>query len=68
MVKVGLWCVQDEPALRPSMKSVVMMLEGIIDVSIPPCPSSSSGCRKRSNVASGSVSLALDFPTWRIYL
>ncbi|XP_044461410.1 G-type lectin S-receptor-like serine/threonine-protein kinase LECRK3 [Mangifera indica] len=43
MVKVGLWCVQDEQALRPSMKSVVMMLEGITDVSIPPCPSSSSG-------------------------
>ncbi|KAJ0096992.1 hypothetical protein Patl1_27793 [Pistacia atlantica] len=41
MVKVGLWCVQDEPALRLSMKSVVMMLEGITDVSIPPCPTSS---------------------------
>ncbi|XP_044479997.1 G-type lectin S-receptor-like serine/threonine-protein kinase LECRK1 [Mangifera indica] len=43
LVKVGLWCVQDEPALRPSMKSVVMMLEGITDVSIPPCPTSSLG-------------------------
>ncbi|EXB54677.1 G-type lectin S-receptor-like serine/threonine-protein kinase RLK1 [Morus notabilis] len=41
MVKVGLWCIQDEPALRPSMKSVVFMLEGIKDVSIPPCPTSS---------------------------
>ncbi|KAI7985007.1 G-type lectin S-receptor-like serine/threonine-protein kinase LECRK4 [Camellia lanceoleosa] len=38
MVKVGLWCIQDEPALRPSMKSVVLMLEGITDISIPPCP------------------------------
>ncbi|GMN49694.1 hypothetical protein TIFTF001_018852 [Ficus carica] len=38
LVKVGLWCIQDEPALRPSMKSVVLMLEGISDVSIPPCP------------------------------
>ncbi|XP_044480009.1 G-type lectin S-receptor-like serine/threonine-protein kinase RLK1 [Mangifera indica] len=43
LVKVGLWCVQDEPALRPSMKSVVMMLEGITDISIPPCPTSSLG-------------------------
>ncbi|XP_031279780.1 G-type lectin S-receptor-like serine/threonine-protein kinase LECRK1 [Pistacia vera] len=43
MVKVGLWCVQDEPALCPSMKTMVMMLEGITDVSIPPCPTSSSG-------------------------
>ncbi|CAL5361461.1 unnamed protein product [Camellia sinensis] len=38
MVKVGLWCIQDEPALRPSMKSVVLMLEGITDISIRPCP------------------------------
>ncbi|XP_018859485.1 G-type lectin S-receptor-like serine/threonine-protein kinase LECRK1 [Juglans regia] len=39
MVKVGLWCIQDEPALRPSMKSVVSMLEGnITDISVPPCP------------------------------
>ncbi|PON43480.1 S-receptor-like serine/threonine-protein kinase [Trema orientale] len=42
MVKVGLWCIQDEPALRPSMKSVVLMLEGITDVSVPPCPTSST--------------------------
>ncbi|KAJ0097289.1 hypothetical protein Patl1_27803 [Pistacia atlantica] len=34
MVKVGLWCVQDEPALRPSMKSVVMMLEGITELEV----------------------------------
>ena len=26
MVKVGLWSVQIEPALRPSMKSVILML------------------------------------------
>ena len=39
-IKVRLWCVQDEPALRPSMKSAVMMLEGITDTLIPPCPTS----------------------------
>ncbi|WOL11955.1 G-type lectin S-receptor-like serine/threonine-protein kinase LECRK3 [Canna indica] len=38
LVKVGLWCIQSEPALRPNMKNVVMMLEGNIDVSIPPPP------------------------------
>ncbi|CAL5440000.1 unnamed protein product [Camellia sinensis] len=38
MVKVGLRCIQDEPALRPSMKSVVLMLEGITDTSISPSP------------------------------
>jgi tRNA A-37 threonylcarbamoyl transferase component Bud32 len=43
MVKVGLWCIQDEPTLRPSMKSVLLMLEGITEVSIPPCPAPTSG-------------------------
>ncbi|XP_028779008.1 G-type lectin S-receptor-like serine/threonine-protein kinase LECRK3 [Neltuma alba] len=42
MVKVGLWCIQDEPFLRPSMKSVVLMLEGVTEVAIPPCPSPDS--------------------------
>ncbi|KAF3440542.1 hypothetical protein FNV43_RR18826 [Rhamnella rubrinervis] len=42
MVKVGLWCIQDEQVLRPSMKSVVLMLEGITDIASPPCPTSSS--------------------------
>ncbi|XP_057416530.1 G-type lectin S-receptor-like serine/threonine-protein kinase LECRK2 [Lotus japonicus] len=42
MVKVALWCIQDEPVLRPAMKSVVLMLEGITDIAIPPCPNSSS--------------------------
>ncbi|XP_050380805.1 G-type lectin S-receptor-like serine/threonine-protein kinase LECRK3 [Argentina anserina] len=42
MVKVGLWCIQDEPALRPSMKSVVLMLQGVTEVAIPPCPTTMS--------------------------
>ncbi|XP_071733803.1 G-type lectin S-receptor-like serine/threonine-protein kinase LECRK4 isoform X2 [Rutidosis leptorrhynchoides] len=37
-VKVGLWCIQDEPAHRPSIKSVLLMLEGITDIAAPPCP------------------------------
>ncbi|PWA90792.1 S-locus glycoprotein domain-containing protein [Artemisia annua] len=41
LVKVGLWCIQDEPALRPSMKCVLLMLEGITDIATPPCPTSS---------------------------
>jgi len=40
MVMVGMWCIQDEPGIRPSMKSVVLMLEGITDVSVPPHPTS----------------------------
>ncbi|KAL7171377.1 hypothetical protein ACSBR2_036098 [Camellia fascicularis] len=40
MVKVGLWCIQDEPSLRPSMKKVLLMLEGTVDIPIPPIPTS----------------------------
>nr|DAD40005.1 TPA_asm: hypothetical protein HUJ06_014328 [Nelumbo nucifera] len=36
MVKVALWCIQDEPALRPSMKNVILMLEGTVDTPTPP--------------------------------
>ncbi|KAK9949923.1 hypothetical protein M0R45_005432 [Rubus argutus] len=38
MVKVGLWCVQDDPALRPFMKNVILMLEGTMDIPVPPSP------------------------------
>ncbi|PON72512.1 S-receptor-like serine/threonine-protein kinase [Parasponia andersonii] len=38
MVKVGLWCIQDDPALRPSTKNVILMLEGAMDIPIPPSP------------------------------
>jgi hypothetical protein len=41
LVKVGLWCVQEDPALRPSMKIVILMLEGTINIPIPPSPVSS---------------------------
>ncbi|XVF14951.1 hypothetical protein REPUB_Repub09cG0105500 [Reevesia pubescens] len=36
MVSVGLWCIQYEPSLRPSMKMVQLMLEGTVDVPLPP--------------------------------
>ncbi|XP_009601045.2 G-type lectin S-receptor-like serine/threonine-protein kinase LECRK1 [Nicotiana tomentosiformis] len=31
-VKVGLLCIHDNPDLRPSMRNVVLMLEGIMDI------------------------------------
>ncbi|KAL3728903.1 hypothetical protein ACJRO7_033481 [Eucalyptus globulus] len=40
MVKVALWCILEEPSLRPSMRKVLLMLEGTVDIPIPPCPSS----------------------------
>ncbi|XP_052479304.1 G-type lectin S-receptor-like serine/threonine-protein kinase LECRK3 [Gossypium raimondii] len=38
LLKVGIWCVQEEPMLRPSMRIVTMMLDGAIQVPDPPCP------------------------------
>ncbi|KAE8655905.1 hypothetical protein F3Y22_tig00117016pilonHSYRG00506 [Hibiscus syriacus] len=40
MVSVGLWCILDEPTLRPSMKKVLLMLEGTVEIPMPPCPTS----------------------------
>ncbi|KAJ4794570.1 Serine/threonine-protein kinase [Rhynchospora pubera] len=38
--KVAGWCIQDSEACRPSMGKVVLMLQGVIDVGIPPVPHS----------------------------
>ncbi|KAF4359208.1 hypothetical protein F8388_005317 [Cannabis sativa] len=35
---VAIWCIQEDPSLRPSMKKVMLMLEGIVQVSAPPSP------------------------------
>ncbi|XP_020243283.1 LOW QUALITY PROTEIN: G-type lectin S-receptor-like serine/threonine-protein kinase At5g35370 [Asparagus officinalis] len=35
VVKVALWCLQEEPWMRPSMGSVVAMLEGTVEVEEP---------------------------------
>ncbi|XXG69175.1 hypothetical protein AAC387_Pa06g2109 [Persea americana] len=40
VVSVGLWCIQSEPALRPSMKNAILMIEGHMDVQVPPFPTS----------------------------
>ena len=36
MVKVGLWCIQEKPSIRPSMKKVVLMFEGNVEIPTPP--------------------------------
>ncbi|CAO2817604.1 unnamed protein product [Amaranthus hypochondriacus] len=38
MVKIVIWCIQDNPNERPSMRLVIGMLEGLIDVPEPPYP------------------------------
>ncbi|KAI8027333.1 G-type lectin S-receptor-like serine/threonine-protein kinase LECRK2 [Camellia lanceoleosa] len=35
---VAIWCIQEDPSLRPTMKKVMLMLEGILEVTAPPCP------------------------------
>ncbi|XP_021692398.2 G-type lectin S-receptor-like serine/threonine-protein kinase LECRK3 [Hevea brasiliensis] len=44
MIKVGLWCTLDEPSIRPSMKKVLLMLEGTVDIPVPPSPTSFLTC------------------------
>ncbi|CAJ1925490.1 unnamed protein product [Sphenostylis stenocarpa] len=36
MALVGLWCVHPNPSLRPSMKHVMQMLDGTVEVVVPP--------------------------------
>ncbi|KAK3439472.1 hypothetical protein EUGRSUZ_C04345 [Eucalyptus grandis] len=39
-VMTALWCIQEDPALRPTMKKITQMLEGAVEVPVPPVPSS----------------------------
>ena len=41
MVKVGLWCILDDPSLCPTIKKVMLMLEGTLHIPIPPISTSS---------------------------
>ncbi|XP_015880992.3 G-type lectin S-receptor-like serine/threonine-protein kinase At2g19130 [Ziziphus jujuba] len=38
--RVACWCIQDDETRRPSMGQIVQILEGIIDVKVPPFPRS----------------------------
>jgi hypothetical protein len=35
---VAVWCIQDEEVMRPTMGMVVKMLEGVVEVTVPPAP------------------------------
>ncbi|XP_031282518.1 G-type lectin S-receptor-like serine/threonine-protein kinase LECRK2 [Pistacia vera] len=39
-VMIAIWCIQEDPSLRLSMKKVSQMMEGTVEVSISPDPSS----------------------------
>lgn len=49
MVKVGLWCIQDEPSVRPLMKKVVLMMEGTVDIPAPPRASFASSMSREAH-------------------
>uniref|UniRef100_A0A803LIS3 Uncharacterized protein n=1 Tax=Chenopodium quinoa TaxID=63459 RepID=A0A803LIS3_CHEQI len=36
MLKIVLWCIHDDPNLRPTMRMVLAMLEGLVQVPEPP--------------------------------
>ncbi|XP_066313052.1 G-type lectin S-receptor-like serine/threonine-protein kinase At2g19130 [Miscanthus floridulus] len=36
--KVACWCVQDSESSRPTMGEIVKILEGLVDVELPPVP------------------------------
>lgn len=38
--KVACWCIQDDEDSRPSMGQVVQILEGVLEVNVPPVPRS----------------------------
>ncbi|WMV53836.1 hypothetical protein MTR67_047221 [Solanum verrucosum] len=40
MVKISIWWIQDKPSLPPSMKKVLLMLEGTVEIPVPPSPTS----------------------------
>ncbi|KAL5983359.1 hypothetical protein ACLOJK_017443 [Asimina triloba] len=40
MVMVAIWRIQEDPHLRPAMKKVAQMLEGAVEVVVPPDPCS----------------------------
>ncbi|KAK6925589.1 Bulb-type lectin domain [Dillenia turbinata] len=39
-VMISIWCIQDDPSMRPTMKRVTQMLEGAFEVPTPPDPTS----------------------------
>ncbi|KAK4857945.1 hypothetical protein QYF36_008535 [Acer negundo] len=38
-VMVAIWCIQEDPCVQPTMRKVTQMLEGVVQVPVPPCSS-----------------------------
>jgi len=37
-VKIAIWCIHEQPEMRPTMGMVMQMLEGFVEVPNPPSP------------------------------
>ncbi|XP_004511723.1 G-type lectin S-receptor-like serine/threonine-protein kinase LECRK1 [Cicer arietinum] len=37
-IKIAIWCIQEHPEMRPTMRMVIQMLEGVVEVPNPPSP------------------------------
>ncbi|KAL2509326.1 Protein kinase superfamily protein [Forsythia ovata] len=58
MIIVGLWCIQNDPTIRPSMTRVLEMLEGNIEsLQIPPKPFISSPKRLAANFSTSELAI-----------
>jgi len=40
MCRLACWCIQDSETYRPSMAHIVQVLEGGLEVNVPPVPKS----------------------------
>uniref|UniRef100_A0ACD5XG44 Uncharacterized protein n=1 Tax=Avena sativa TaxID=4498 RepID=A0ACD5XG44_AVESA len=38
--RVACWCIQDQEGARPAMATIVQVLEGLVEVNVPPVPRS----------------------------
>ncbi|CAD6342813.1 unnamed protein product [Miscanthus lutarioriparius] len=52
-LQVSFWCIQEQPAQRPSMGKVVQMLEGVMEFERPPPPKSSDSFLSTTTATSG---------------
>ncbi|CAO2194240.1 unnamed protein product [Urochloa humidicola] len=56
--RVACWCIQDAEDHRPMMGQVVRMLEGVMDVEVPPVPRSLQNYVGMDNSISADVSIS----------
>nr|GMC82628.1 G-type lectin S-receptor-like serine/threonine-protein kinase SD2-2 [Ipomoea batatas] len=52
---VAVWCIQDEESMRPAMGVVVKMLEGVVEIGVPPPPRRLQALVQGDGIESGGV-------------